>query len=92
MMTEGNAINDAGIVAGEYTLKPLHAGNWPVMGFAWDGTIFAPVVMHGGTQGMASRATGINNRGQIVGTDGDRGQGFIAAPTAGNPLRASSAH
>ena len=88
VMTEGNAINDAGIVAGEYTPKPLHAGLWPVTGFAWDGSNFVPVVMHGGTQGMASRAIGINNHGQIAGMDGDRGQGFIAAPKAGNPLRA----
>ena len=88
IMTEGNAINDSGIVVGEYTLKPLHAGLWPVTGFAWDGTRFVPVVMHGGTQGMASRATGINNRGHIVGADGERGQGFIATPAGGNPLRA----
>ena len=88
-LTEGNAINDAGVVVGEYTLKPLHAGLWPVTGFAWDGTNFVPVVMRGGTQGMASRATGINNHGQIVGADGDAGRGFIAAPTARNPLRSA---
>lgn len=69
-LTEGNAINDAGVVVGEYTLKPLHAGLWPVTGFAWDSTNFVPVVTQGGTQGMASRATGINNRGQIFGVSG----------------------
>ena len=79
-LTAGNAINDAGVVVGEYTLRPLHAGLWPVTGFAWDGRNFVPVVMHGGTQGMASRATGINNHGQIVGMDGDSGRGFIATP------------
>lgn len=48
-----------------------------------------PVVIYGGTQGMTSRATGINNRGQIVGVDGDGGRGFIAAPSAQNPLRSA---
>ena len=89
MLTRGNAINDAGVIVGEYTLKPLHPGNWPVMAFAYDGAKFVQVDVHGAPNGLLSQATGINNRGQIAGMDGDGNQGFLATPASANPLRRS---
>ena len=92
-LTRGNGINDAGVVAGEYTLKPLHAGLWPSTGFAYDGSQFAPVVASPGdpTHGGVSIALAINNKGQIAGMDsnGNGNHGFVASAKTGNPLRLS---
>jgi len=88
-LTRGNAINDAGAIAGEYTLKPRHPGQWPPTGFAYDGSQFTPVALHSaGPNGLLSVANGINNKGQITGMEGNANQnnGFVATPTGANPL------
>ncbi len=89
-LTRGNGVNDAGVIAGEYTLAPRHAGSWPVTGFAYDGSQFTPVVAHGGDHGLLSAAKAINNKGQIAGMDGEVNHGFIATATSANPLRLSA--
>ena len=92
ILTRGNAINDAGAIAGEYTLKPRHPGHWPPTGFAYDGSQFTPVAIHGaGPNGLLSVANGINNKGQIAGMEGnaDLNNGFVATATAANPLHLS---
>lgn len=88
-LTRGNAINDAGVVVGEYTLRPRRPGHWPPTGFAYDGKQFTPIAIHGRENGALSQANGINNQGQIVGMDGDGNVGFLATPTPANPLHLS---
>lgn len=89
-ITQGNSMNDAGAIVGDYTLRPLHPGLWPGMGFAYDESRFVPLAIHNSPGGALSDARGINNRGQIVGMDGDGNHGFVATPTTGNPLHLST--
>jgi uncharacterized membrane protein len=89
-LTRGNGVNDAGVVVGEYTLKPRRAGMWPSTGFAYDGTQFVPVVASKGdpVHGSLSVALAINNKGQIAGmdNDGNGNHGFVASAKIGNPV------
>jgi len=93
-VTRGNGINDAGVVAGEYSLKSCHAGMWPSTGFAYDSSQFTPVVASHGdpAHGALSIALAINNKGQIAALDdnGNGNHGFIASARAVNPLRLST--
>jgi uncharacterized membrane protein len=95
-LTRGNSINDAGAVAGMCRLPSHGPGFSTTIGFAYDGSQFAPVAYCGNpnsARGSISAANAINNKGQIAGSNcgsGSGDRGFLASPTASNSLRLSA--
>jgi hypothetical protein len=83
--TRGDAINNAGVVVGQYELKSSHKAGARATGFAYDGSQFAPIALFS-HRDLACDATGINNKGQIAGIGGENFSGFVAFWTASNPL------